>query len=97
MKIGNITYNDDGTIKDIEKEFWGQGYIFKDYDAYANEPNKVCYVPELSDTVYTRNNFVEICKGNEAEAYFLFDMVDWQHPETEYEEFDFDSSKIFES
>ena len=31
---------------------------------------------------YTRQDFVELCDGNEGLARELYDHVDWQHPET---------------
>ena len=32
------------------------------------------------------NDFLDIAKGNEELAETLFDLVDWQHPETLYNE-----------
>lgn len=37
----------------IEREYYGQGMIFKDEEAYKEHPEQVCYVPELSDSIYT--------------------------------------------
>lgn len=68
----------------IEKAYYGQGYIVKDEEAYCDKehPDRVCYVPELSDTVYTRKSFLEMCRGQEEFADELFHSVDWQHPES---------------
>lgn len=112
-RIGNIA--SDGVI---EKEFYCQGYIYKDFDAFENKTNEICYVPEYSgdnieDTVsvrednkYTYKDFVRIAQefidmnedvkryceknGETAEdiARNVFEMVDWQHPETLIDEFE---------
>jgi len=33
----------------VEKEYAGQGFIYKDFGAFENKEDKVCYVPELTD------------------------------------------------
>jgi GTP cyclohydrolase III len=40
------------------------------------------YTPELSDTIYTKKDFLEIAKGNNDYAIRLRYAVEWQHPET---------------
>lgn len=42
--IGSI--EEDGTI---EKEYSGNGYIYKNYEAFQNKSKEVCYVSELDD------------------------------------------------
>ena len=81
LKVGN--YNP--KTGEIEREGYGQGYIFKDEDAFLNRPDDVCYIAELSDETYTRNDIVSICKGNEEIATEVFNNVDWQSPEMEIE------------
>lgn len=49
-------------------------------------PDKVCYIPELSDSLYTRQDFLDMCNGQEDIADRIFEAVDWQHPETYLEE-----------
>lgn len=66
----------------IEREHYGQGMIFKDEEAYKEHSDRVCYVPELSDSTYTREDFLNLCDGNVEMADELFDNCDWQHPET---------------
>jgi hypothetical protein len=78
LKVGS--YNK--TTGAINREFYQQGFIFKDEEAYTNSLDAVCYVPELSDTTYTHQNFLDLMDGQEALARDLFDRVDWQHPET---------------
>lgn len=65
----------------VQKEFYRQGLVFKDADAY-NKGEGVCYVPELSDYRYTRSDFLKIAKGNTTLSDAIFELCDWQHPET---------------
>ena len=56
LKVGSYTPPDEnGEGEKIVREFYGQGHIFKDEDAFYHRPDDPCYIPELSDTVYTRN------------------------------------------
>lgn len=80
LKIGSIEENDGDYI--IKREYYRQGMVFKDEDAYRNRKNEPCYVPELSDFVYTGTDFLEMCNGQQDFADELFEGVDWQHPET---------------
>jgi hypothetical protein len=53
----------------------------KDNEAF--KPMAGCaYVPEEGDRMYTYEDYIEIAKGNERLARILFDLSDWQHPET---------------
>lgn len=81
-KIGSYTPGMDGAEPVIEREYFQQGYIVKDEEAYLNCPDQVCYVPELFDEGYTRQDFLDMCNGQEEMADMLFEMVDWQSPET---------------
>ena len=58
----------------------------KDEPAFLSQPDRVCYVPELSDTLYTRRDFLRICNEQPELAQICFDCVDWEHPETWVEE-----------
>jgi hypothetical protein len=42
----------------------------------------VCYIPELSNKRYTYADFLKISKGNKEILEYLFETVDWQNPET---------------
>lgn len=75
------------------KDWYRQGWIFKDEDAFLHRPNDVCYIPEFSNNLddgsedtYSRNSIIDICDGDEKLAFELFYMLDWQHPETLYDE-----------
>lgn len=43
----------DPKAKYFKREYFRQGYIYKNYPAYK-ENDKVCYIPELSGYLYTR-------------------------------------------
>lgn len=66
--IGKITNNL------IEREFYGQGFIYKNFDNFYNKSKDICYIPELStndneiatlDNTVTYNyfDFLELAKG----------------------------------
>jgi hypothetical protein len=73
-------YNE--TTGEYIKDFSGQGFFYMDYDAFTNKTDEVCYIPELFDYTYTYADFLKVAKGNEKLAQCLFEMVDWQCPET---------------
>lgn len=81
LKVGKIS-SIYGKEVLVEREFYRQGLIFKDEEAYRCRPDAVCYVPELSDATYTAKDFLELCNGQQEFADELFDEVDWQHPES---------------
>lgn len=66
----------------IDRGYYRQGWIFKDEDAFQNRPDDVCYIPELSDEKYTRNDILKILAGDEELAETMFEELDWQHPES---------------
>ncbi|GHU82948.1 hypothetical protein FACS189468_7680 [Spirochaetia bacterium] len=73
-------YNE--TTGEYIRDFSGQGWHYKDGEAFGNKTDEVCYIPELSDEHYTYVDFLRISKGNKAILEYLFDTVDWQSPET---------------
>nr|DAO43609.1 MAG TPA: zinc-ribbon containing domain protein [Caudoviricetes sp.] len=80
LKVGSYTPPDEnGEGEKIVREFYGQGMIFKDEDAFYNRPDDACYIPELSDTVYTRNSILQECNNQTDLAEEVFEAVDWQH------------------
>ena len=82
LKIGSYTPETEDQEAVIDRGYYRQGWIFKDEEAFRLYPERVCYVPELSDDGYTRQDFLAMCNGQEELAEFLFEMVDWQSPET---------------
>ena len=63
------------------KSFTGQGFIYKNPDNFRKKYG-VCYIPELSNTPYTYQDFLSLCGGNAGMAEYVFEQVDWQHPES---------------
>lgn len=104
-RIGECILNYEGTLLELKKQYFRQGFVFKDYYAFHNEPKRPCYVPELDEVIYTRDDFLKICGEQEEIAEIVFNAVDWQHPETyldeQYRNGEFDvcnkCGKIFES
>ena len=85
-----------------------QGYVYKsnkDFDELADD--EICYVPEYYDetdengllkdvTAYTKLDFMELCDNIKWRAVFIYEGVDWQHPETLYDETDWEEYEEFE-
>lgn len=82
LKIGSYTPETEEQEAVIDRGYYRQGWIFKDEEAFLHHPDRVCYVPELSDAAYTRKDFMGLCNGQEEFAKECFYTVDWQHPET---------------
>ena len=57
IQIGKYTPASARCPEQIQREFYGQGYIVKDEPAFLSQPGRVCYVPELSDSLYTRRSW----------------------------------------
>lgn len=70
----NIEIFEDGTFLDL-----------KDTLAFESKTG-ICYVPECGDSQYTYDDYLEIAKGNERLARIIFDLSEWQHPETIFDE-----------
>lgn len=79
-RIGVCKVDTDGNIIELQREFFSQGWVFKDWEAFRNRSDAPCYVPELDDAVYTRNDFMALCNNQEEIAEELFYEVDWQSP-----------------
>lgn len=86
LKVGEYIPENEasGTPEVIDRDYYRQGWIFKDEEAYCDKEHseRVCYIPELSDSLYTRQNFLDMCNGQEEFAKELFYACDWQQPET---------------
>lgn len=67
---------------EIDREATAQGFVYKNPNAFYSKSKEVCYIAELSDDLHTYADFLEIAKGNAEIAGYLFDRVDWQHPQT---------------
>ena len=87
-RIGVCKVDAEGNLLELEKEFFSQGWVFKDWGAFSNRMDEPCYVPELDDTVYTRRDFLELCNNQEEIAEELFCQLDWQSPSTLFNEWE---------
>lgn len=85
-KIGSIHYNRKTENYDIQRGPTDQGYVYKNLKNYLRYKDRPCYIPELHDEPYTRQDFLDICNNQKEIADILFDMVDWQSPETLFDE-----------
>lgn len=82
------------TIKNIftilEPNCFTQGSCYKSETEWGKAlPTEIIYIPEYSyktmepSELYTKQDFINIAKEYKyVEPDYLFDMVDWQHPET---------------
>lgn len=82
-------------IEDVIPSEWiGQGSGFKTYDWENVDLDEIVYIPECAYTsestdmelVYSKKDFIDICNGDEQLAITIHDAVDWQCPETLYDE-----------
>jgi hypothetical protein len=73
----------------FENEEQNAGELFEFYakSSVANQIAENPYVATADTGVtYTKQDFLNICAGNEDWAYDLFCCVDWQSPETLFDE-----------
>lgn len=84
--IGICIVNGDGILQEFKRSYYRQGWIFKNTYAFKNEPKKPCYVSELSNSIYSREDFLNICNVQADIAEVVFEAVDWQHLETYLDE-----------
>ena len=82
LKVGTYVPETEDKEAVIQREYYRQGWIFKDEAAFLFHADQVCYVPELSDEGYTRQGFMDLCNGQGVFAEECFRAVDWQCPET---------------
>lgn len=91
-KIGMCEQTEKGFV--FSGEWSGQGWVFKDEEAYENNWDAPCYVPEgeieLVDRCefYTHNDLLKLCYNNHRLCNYVFNESDWQYPETLLEEID---------
>lgn len=81
LKVGTYVPETEENEAVIQREYYRQGWIFKDEAAFLFHTDQVCYVPELSDEGYTRQGFMDLCNGQGVFAEECFRAVDWQCPE----------------
>lgn len=98
LKVGEITVVSGEVF--IRPEYYTNGLsfgtIFKDEEAYDNDWDAICYVPEYGFETedrdkegfyhefsgYTHNDLLELCMGNREWCDYLFhDQCFWMYPE----------------
>jgi len=47
---------------------------------------RICYIPKLTNKIFTGEDIIEVCKKEKDLAEFVFEIIDWQHPSTVFEE-----------
>ena len=80
--IGKITINDNGELE-IERGATEQGYVYKNFKAYEDKTDEICYIPELSDTTYNWQYFQDEFDELADEVFYT---IDWQSPYSYYDE-----------
>lgn len=81
MKVGSCKIDKNGILINIHREYWSQGWIFKETEAFEISHSLPCYVSELSDKVYTKKDILALCDNQERIAEKIFYQLDWQTPE----------------
>ena len=60
----------------------------------------ICYIPENNDMdkelIFTKQEFIDLCDGDELKAEMLFSMCDWASPNTELIQWDEDDDRALE-
>ena len=94
---------------DMPYNWIGQGYGYKDneFDWDNGNPTDIIYIPEygydwdgeqcyvVRENAYSKEDFIDLCDGDKGRALFIFEAVDWQYPETFYDECDFDNDQYW--
>lgn len=98
IEIGKRIKTSEGVS--YELEYGGEGYIYKNEDAFLNRPDAVCYIPEYAadgcegwrvpqnEDCFTHNSLLALCKGNEEVCRDLFYSLEWTYPSTLLEEWE---------
>ena len=78
--------DEDKTQSAIRSATLRQGQVYKNIEAFYKETERVCCIPELTNTPYTRNDFLELRLGQEDMVDVIFLSLDWQESEAWREE-----------
>lgn len=80
----------------------GWGYKDKEFDWANGNPTDIIYIPEYGydwngeqcyverENAYSKEDFIDLCNGDEGRALFVFEAVDWQFPSSFYNEVDWE-------
>lgn len=83
--IGEIKLDIDGELLDVTRGGTEQGFVYKNKWAFYSHSDEICYIPELGDEPYRYQDYLELCEFEEF-AEDVFQTVDWQFPETYWDE-----------
>lgn len=90
LKVGEKHVDPESTKWIYEKEWYRQGFVYKDEEAYLTSKDDVCYIAENDyredEQHYNRTDILRIANGDLKMANMIFYLLDWQHPETVYDE-----------
>ena len=87
--IGDIGLDINGELLSVARGGTEQGFVYKNEWAFYSHSDEICYIPEFGDEPYRYQDFLELCEFQEF-AEDVFQMVDWQFPETYWDELDYD-------
>jgi hypothetical protein len=81
MAIGTCRIDSNKRIVELQRDWLQQGWVFKDADAFEYRPTAPCYVPELFDIAYSKEDLLALCDNQEDIAKEVFHLLNWQSPE----------------
>ena len=76
-RIGICKVDADGNIVELQREFFSQGWVSKDWKAFQNRPDSPVTFQSLMMLSIQRNDFMALCNGQEEIAEELFYEMDW--------------------
>ena len=71
---GYKVYNDNGVLIGFQGQNYGEGFIYKDYDAYEKTDDEVCYISEHAFDDYKDYIRVGADNGNGDFLFVEFDL-----------------------
>lgn len=81
--VGGIAQREDGSVIQVFREAHGEGVVFKSWRRfYLGDADEICYVAELDDAAYSRQDFLDMCNSDASLAERVFESVSWEHPES---------------
>lgn len=80
LLIGSYSPENEGKPEIIDRDYYRQGWIFKDEDAFQNRPDDVCYIPEDVNIDCESETLKELALyPGEPEAYCYIDSTEGEY------------------
>lgn len=79
--LDNTSYNFFKDDRQLIIECISSEQVYKNPKAY-NKESYICYIPELTSKIYSREDIISIAKDRVWLADFIFEIITWQHPTT---------------